>query len=394
MIQRAELEGLITRMESPRKFIQVISGPRQIGKTTLIHQYCEQTKEPFHFVSADALGSTGHLWISQQWEIARLKIKSDGAGSVVLIIDEIQKIENWSESIKKEWDDDTRNKINIKVILLGSSRMLLQQGLSESLAGRFEVTYLGHWSFNEMNEAFGMSCTEYIIYGGYPGAAELIRDQNRWKSYVRESLIESSISRDILMLTRVDKPALMRNFFEIGANYSGQILSFNKILGQLQDAGNTTTLSHYLRLLDTAGLLGGIEKYSAQIMRKRASSPKFQVYNNAILSALSSANLETLPDEPAMWGRWVESAIGTHLINCQAKTSLKVFYWREGNEEVDFVIQYQGKIMGIEVKSNQSKRLGGLMAFQKTHAIDKVLLVGDGGLAVESFLKMDPIKLF
>lgn len=393
-MQRAELKWLTKRMESPRNFIQVISGPRQIGKTTLIRQYCEQTSEPYLLVSADAIGSIGHIWISQQWDLARLKIKSEGALSVVLIIDEIQKIDNWSEIVKKEWDADTSNRVNIKLILLGSSRMLLQQGLTESLAGRFEVIYLGHWSFFEMNEAFDMNYKDYILFGGYPGAAELIPDENRWKTYIRESLIESSISRDILMLTRVDKPALMQNLFEIGSSYSGQILSFNKILGQLQDAGNTTTLSHYLRLLDSAGLLGGIEKYSSETVRKRASSPKFQVYNNAILSALSSVNLETLPNQAPVWGRWVESAVGAHLINVQAKTSMKVFYWRNGNDEVDFVMHYQGKIIGLEVKSNHKRQLSGLMAFQKSHHVDKVLLIGEGGLPVESFLKINPLDLF
>lgn len=214
------------------------------------------------------------FWIEQQWNVARQRQKQLESNELIFVIDEIQKISNWSEMIKKLWDEDILNQVSIKLILLGSSRLLLQEGLTESLAGRFETIYMGHWSFAEMNEAFGWNINQFIWYGGYPGSATLIQDEQRWKRYVNDALVETSIARDILLLTRVDKPVLMRRLFELGCLYPGQILSLNKIMGQLQDAGNTTTLANYLHLLSTAGLLAGIEKFTAYKLTQRASSPK------------------------------------------------------------------------------------------------------------------------
>ena len=380
--------------QEPRRFIQVIMGPRQVGKTTLLKQFTEQTFLPFQYVAADAVGAANNSWIAQQWEVARSRCKQSKSEAFVLIYDEIQKIANWSEMIKKLWDEDSHHDLPIKVVLLGSSRLLLQQGLTESLAGRYEITYLTHWTYTEMHQAFGFNCDQYIYFGGYPGAADLINEEDRWRSYVKDALIESSISKDILMLTRVDKPALMRNLFEIGVNYSGQELSFNKILGQLQDAGNTTTLSHYLQLLNSACLLGGLEKYSKEINRKRASSPKFQVYNNALLSALQDRNMETIIQDPKNWGRWVESAVGAHLINEALKSNIQLFYWRDRNDEVDFVLSYKNQIIGLEVKSNHAVGNRGMSVFQNRYQVDKVMLVGKGGLAIEDFLSINPVELF
>jgi predicted AAA+ superfamily ATPase len=257
MFERPHLQVLIRRIQEERKFIQVLTGPRQVGKTTLVTQLVKKMALPYLFESADAIPSANTTWIEQIWETARLKMQQANSPAFLLVIDEIQKIDNWSEVVKRLWDEDTRKAINIKVILLGLSRLLMQRGLSESLAGRFESTYLGHWSFPEMQAAFGWSADQYAWFGGYPGSATLIEDEERWKQYISHSLIETSISKDILMLTRVDKPALLKRLFEIGCLYSGQILSYTKMQGQLQDAGNTTTLSHYLDLLNTAGLLGG-----------------------------------------------------------------------------------------------------------------------------------------
>ena len=242
--ERPQLDLLKARVKEKRKFIQVLMGPRQIGKTTMVTQLLQWTKVPHHFMSADGVSGPDATWIGQQWETARLKFKQSEAKEFLLVIDEVQKISNWSEQVKSLWDEDSRSATNMKVILLGSSRLLLQQGLTESLAGRFETIYLSHWSFSEMHKAFGWNENQFAWFGGYPGSAELIRDEKRWKDYVMHSLIETSISKDILMLTRVDKPALMKRLFELGCSYSSQILSYNKMLGQLTDAGNTTTLSH------------------------------------------------------------------------------------------------------------------------------------------------------
>jgi len=394
MFERIHLQHLTKRMQEPRRFLQVVMGPRQVGKTTLVNQLSEKLGTDYIFVSADSVAASNTAWLEQQWEAARINMDQVKAKEFLLVIDEIQKVDNWSETVKLLWDTDTRNKRILKVILLGSSRLLLQQGLTESLAGRFESTYMGHWSFEEMKQAFGWDVNQYVWYGGYPGSAELIQDEKRWKDYVLQSLIETSISKDILMLTRVDKPALMKRLFELGCTYSGQILSYTKIMGQLTDAGNTTTLSHYLELLDTAGLLGGIEKYAKDIIRKRSSSPKFQVHNTALISAQRADMFEEVLAKPDEWGRMVESSIGAHLLNYSHTEGFSLHYWRERNDEVDFVIEKKGKVIGLEVKSGTTQSSAGITAFKKQVNPDKVLLVGNSGIKWQDFLKMNPADLF
>jgi len=381
-------------MQEPRRFLQVIMGPRQVGKTILVTQLAAQLKMDYYFVSADSVAASNATWLTQQWETARIKLAQQEATEFLLVIDEIQKIDNWSETVKLLWDTDTRNNLNLKVILLGSSRLLLQQGLTESLAGRFETTYMGHWSFNEMQQAFGWDVNQYVWFGGYPGSATLIDDEQRWKTYVTESLIETSISKDILMLTRVDKPALMKRLFELGCLYSGQILSYTKVLGQLLDAGNTTTLSNYLELLDTAGLLAGIEKYAPDVVRQRSSSPKFQVHNTALISAQRNELFKDVLAKRDEWGRMVESAIGAHLINHAITEKFNLYYWRERNEEVDFVIERKGKVIGLELKSGAAVSTSGMTAFKNKFNPDKILLIGNAGLPWQDFLKLNPVSLF
>lgn len=392
--KRGAFTELKKRLKEKRRFIQTIIGPRQIGKTTLVNQLLNSLSFPNHFVSADAIGASNSAWLSQQWETARLKLKASNSKVLILAVDEIQKINNWSETVKAEWDEDTKNNINIKVVLLGSSRLLLEKGLTESLTGRFETIYLGHWSFEEMHDAFGINAEQYVWFGGYPGSVDLISDENRWKNYVKNSLIETTISKDILMLTRIDKPALLKRLFELGCLYSGQIFSYTKMLGQLQDAGNTTTLSHYLNLLDTAGLLGGLEKIYTESFRKRASTPKFQVHNTALISAQLSETFSEIKQQPLKWGRMVETAIGAHLINYSKTENLKIFYWRDRSDEIDFAIQYNNKLIGLEIKSGGGTSTRGMSAFQKKFNPDKVLLIGDIGLGWQTFLKLNPIDLF
>ena len=394
MIERKELQTLKERIQESRKFIQVVMGPRQVGKTTMVNQLFKQISISGMFESADAIAAGNSTWIEQIWETSRLKIKTRSHPEFLLIIDEIQKIPNWSEMVKKLWDEDSRNDIPLKVILLGSSRLLLQQGLTESLAGRIETIYMTHWTFLEMELAFGWNADTYAWFGGYPGSADLIVNEDRWKKYLRDSLIETSISKDILMLTRIDKPALLKNLFELGCTYSGQILSFTKMQGQLQDAGNTTTLSHYLKLLETAGLLGGLEKFSFTTIRKRSSSPKFQVYNNALLSAQQIKTFSEVLLDPIEWGRVVESSIGAYLINQSHRESFSVYYWRDRNDEVDFVLEKQGRIVAIEVKSSYSRNKKGMNAFQRKFNPGKIYLIDNKGLSWQEFLKINPVELF
>ncbi|MBI4946053.1 MAG: ATP-binding protein [Bacteroidetes bacterium] len=391
MLTRDQYKPLLERTKEPRRFIQVIAGPRQVGKTTLALQCMENAGMIHHFASADESSDMSPVWIDQQWEAAR--IKGDNK-RVLLVLDEVQKINNWSQAVKKNWDKDTKDKRQVKVVLLGSSRLLLQEGLTESLAGRFELLLLPHWSYSEMKKSFNYSPEEYVWFGGYPGAASLVKDPARWKDYVLHSLIETTISKDILMLSRVDKPALLRHLFELGCAYSGQILSYNKMLGQLHDAGNTTTLAHYLKLLDSAGLLTGLEKYSHKQIRSRASSPKLQVRDTSLLSVFSKMSYKEVRQRPEIWGRHVESAIGSHLVNSAVAGGYDVFYWREGNDEVDFIIRKKGSVIAIEVKTAAKQKLPGLTEFTSRFSPNKMLLVGDEGLKWQDFLKMNPGELF
>jgi predicted AAA+ superfamily ATPase len=382
--QRSQITILTRRLREPRRFVQVIAGPRQVGKTTLARQAAEGSGLPTHYSSADEPTLRGREWVAQQWDAARLLARD---GDALLILDEAQKISGWSETVKHLWDEDSATNTPLWVVILGSAPLLIGRGLTESLAGRFEVIHLPHWSFAEMSEAFGWDIDRYLFFGGYPGAAPLIEDEERWARYVKDSLIETTISRDVLLLTRVDKPALLRGLLELGCAYSGQILSFTKMLGQLHDAGNTTTLAHYLQLLAGSGMLTGLQKFAGGEASRRASSPKLQVFNTALMSAQSSQQFMEARRDPAWWGRLVESAVGAHLLNAEAAGDCQVFYWRDRNHEVDFIVRLGSKITAIEVTSGRSRdALPGMDAFAATFRPQRRLLVGQGGVSIEEFL--------
>lgn len=393
MFERAVLQTITSRINEERKFIQVLVGPRQVGKTTLIKQLLKKTDIPHYFITADDLYSADTTWIRREWGNARIQARQNGNKDFLFIIDEVQKASNWSETVKKEWDADSFSDTNIKIILLGSSRLLIQQGLTESLAGRYELLNITHWSFDEMRDAFDWNLNQYIYFGGYPGSASLISNEERWKDYIRESLVETTISKDILMMTRVDKPALLKRLFNIGCKYSSQILSLTKIQGELQESGNLTTLSGYLNLLSEAGLLSGIEKYAADIIRKRASKPKFQVHNNALLAASQNLSFGKLQNDPKEWGRFAESAIGSHLINSGMKHRFNVHYWNKGSFEVDYVIEKAGDTVALEVKSGKESANKGLALFNDEFHPRGVFLVGTNGIPFEQFLSMNPADL-
>jgi hypothetical protein len=382
--QRPQAEILARRLTEPRRFIQAVAGPRQVGKTTLVQQVVEKAQMPAQFASADEPTLRGSEWIAQQWEAARLMADASGA---VLVLDEVQKISGWSETVKRLWDEDTRKRRPIKVVVLGSAPLLIQRGLSESLAGRFEVLYLPHWSASEMRAAFSWSVEKSIFYGGYPGAAALAGDHGRWVRYVRDALIETTLARDVLLLSRVDKPALLRRLFDLGCRYSGQILSYTKMVGQLQVAGNTTTLAHYLDLLGGAGMLVGLHKFAGAAVRSRASSPKLQVLDTALLSALSGYTFKEARADREHWGRLVESAVGAHLANAAAAGECELFYWRDRNREVDFVVRAGRRLTAIEVKSGRvTDTLPGMEAFSSAFKPQRKLLVGGDGIVLDEFL--------
>ena len=385
--QRDYAPLLATRLGEPRRFLQVVSGPRQVGKTTLVEQVLAAIDRPSVFVSADEPALRDTAWLSAQWERARLVAKDAGKRGAILALDEAQKISGWSEAVKRLWDEDTRSRLPLRVVLLGSAPLLMQRGLTESLAGRFEILHLPHWSFAEMRTAFGWSLEQYLYFGGYPGAAPLMDDPPRWRRYLLDGLVETTIGRDVLLLTRVDKPALLRRLFELGCRYSGQVLSYTKMLGQLQDAGNTTTLAHYLELLAGAGMLTGLPKFAGAAVRSRGSSPKLQVFNTALLTAQTGLTPAEARADHEFWGRLTESAVGAHLANAAACGVCELFYWREGNREVDFVLRAGRVVVGVEVKSGRTPvALPGLAAFSDAFKPKRTLLVGGDGIAVEEFL--------
>ncbi len=394
MYKRAEYQIIKNRIEEQRKFIQVVMGARQIGKSTVVKQVLKDISIPFQLFSADNVPATNSAWISNCWAAVRSLKENNGWNCVILVIDEIQKIANWSEVVKKEWDEDTFHDCNIKVLLLGSSRVLLEKGLSESLAGRFEEIRMSHWSYSEMRDCFGFSVDQYLYYGSYPGAATLVEEQDRFQQYIQSAIIEATINKDILMDTPISKPALLRQTFELGAAYSGNLLSLNKMLGSLQDAGNASTLAGYINLLEESGLLCGLQKYSIDTARRKASIPKLQVFNNALKMVYTPVTFEQALLDRKAWGHIFESGIGAYLVSQGFVHRFEVFYWRERNDEVDFVLRKKGSIIAIEVKSNAEKKTGGLEKFRELFAPRAAFIVGDGGISVEDFLSMDIRKLF
>jgi len=384
LYKRPLFQTLQSRLKEPRRFLQVLAGPRQAGKTTLARQAMEGGRTRSHYASADEPTLQDRAWIEQQWDLGRLKAKDGGA---LLVLDEVQKVPGWSEVVKRLWDEDTAKGVSLKCVLLGSSPLLVQRGLTESLAGRFEILHVTHWSFAEMRDAFGWDVDRYVYFGGYPGAAALIEDRQRWARYIVESLIETTLSRDILLMTRVDKPALLRRLFLLGCDYSGQILSYQKMLGQLQDAGNTTTLAHYLELIAGAGMLKGVPKFSGKKVLQRGSSPKLQVLNTALVTSQSRLSYASARKDRDYWGRLVESSVGAHLLNGAEGTMLEIYYWRDRGHEVDFVLQSGDRIVLVEVKSGRARaEYSGMNAFAKNFRPYRRLLVGGQGIPLEEFL--------
>lgn len=394
MYKRAEYQIITSRLKEPRKFIQVVMGPRQVGKSTVVKQVLQDLEAPYQLFSADNVPASNTAWVSNCWAAVRSLKESKGLESMILVIDEIQKISNWSEVVKKEWDNDTFHDRNIKVLLLGSSRVLLEKGLSESLGGRFEEIRMTHWSYSEMRECFGFSLDQYLFYGGYPGAAELVSDSDRWEQYIQSAIIDATINKDILMNTPISKPALLRQTFELGASYSGELLSLTKMLGSLQDAGNTVTLAGYISLLNESGLLCGLQKYSIDTARRRASIPKFQVYNNALKMVYNPHTFEQAIMDRKEWGRIFESGIGAWIVSQAFVHRFEVFYWRERADEVNYVLRKKGTVVAIEVKSNAEKNANGLTVFREKFKPKTAFIVGDGGISAEDFLTMDIKNLF
>lgn len=392
--KRPQFAEVLDRMNEPRKFIQVLAGPRQVGKSTLIDQVLAECQIPHYLYNADGVDENDTDWIRRIWETTRTLMDTRQQTEAVLVIDEIHKIKRWSEIVKREWDADTRSKRQLKLFILGSSRLMLRKGLTESLAGRFELIRLGHWTLQEMEDAFGWTLDNWIYYGGYPGSASLIKDMRRWKKYIKESLVAPAIEKDIILTSNIYKPALMKQLFELGCTYSAELLSLTKALGQLQDAGNVTTLSSYLEILNQCNLLAGLQKYANDEARRYQSIPKYQVYNNALLTAFKGTSYEKDRIDPQIWGRWIESAVGAYLLGGAEEGGYSVYYWRERSDEVDFIIVRQGEVMALEVKSGRRGMNSGIPKFNDLFHPKHSLVIGTDGIPFEEFFRMRIDDLF
>jgi len=348
--ERAFVAQLEKRLNGNAPLIQVLIGPRQVGKTTGMRQLLARMPGNSHYANADDLLVSDRTWLLEQWQKALLL--GDGT---LLVIDEVQKIPNWSEAIKSLWD---RQPHRLRVVVLESSSLQIQSGLTESLAGRFELTRIFHWTFTELKDAFGYDLERYLMYGGYPGTVDFEDDYDRWYAYLKDAIVEAVIGKDILQNRKVANPALFRQAFEILCRYPAQEISYTKLLGQLQDKGNTDLVKYYLELYAGAFLIYSLEKYSAKVWLTRTSSPKILMACPALYTM--TAGQWALSDSEQR-GRVFELAVGALLLQLPGE----LFYWREKNAEVDFVYRYQGRLYAVEVKSGRKKSAKGLDAFMK-----------------------------
>ncbi|MDR0847662.1 MAG: AAA family ATPase [Propionibacteriaceae bacterium] len=392
MYQRALVQQLADRLNEPRHFMQIVVGPRQTGKTTAVTQSLKQITLPSRFVSVDEAVVPSREWLSNEWDLAR-QLALSSTGQAVLVIDEIQKVPQWSSAVKALWDEDSRLEHDLQIVLTGSSSMLVQRGLEESLMGRFEVLYCHHWNYAECQQAFGYTLDDFLYFGGYPGAALLRHDEARWARYMGSSIVEPTISQDVLSMEQVRKPALLRALFRLGAIYSAQELSYTKLQGQLQDAGNTVTLAHYLDLLGKAGMLCGLQRFSLDAVQTRNSSPRLLVFDTSLMTYGYGASRSTLMDDRTARGHLVESAIGAHLLARSQDEGFDLFWWRDRSNEVDFVIRQGDRLTAIEVKSGTTKRLDGLDTFMKRYPRALALVIGTANCTLEQFL-LDEVPLF
>ncbi len=390
MFQRDIVGTIAKRMNEPRRFMQIILGPRQTGKSTAVTQALDSVDIPCVFAEVGEHGESPD-WIRAQWQQARNLIGTDNP-SALLVIDEVQYVGGWSDAVKALWDEDARSGIDLRVFLTGSSATLLKGGMNESLTGRFELIRCTHWTYAECREAFGYSLDDFLFFGGYPGAAPLRSEPERWASYVTDSIIEPSIAKDILALEDVRNPALLRRLFYLGAPYSAQELSYRKLLGQLDDRGNTATIAHYLDLLGQAGMMSGLQKYDAKLLRRKSSSPRLLVHNTALMTAAYGSKRTRLLEDSELRGRLVESAVGAHLITLSQREGFEVSWWRDGNKEVDFVMSDGSSVCAIEVKSGRVKSTGGLTEFVLRNPEARTMIVGSSGCSLESFL-LDEIEI-
>lgn len=396
MYQRRHLNILKSRMAEPRRRMQIVMGPRQVGKSTLVGQFTEGISAPFDFFAADGVNRFDSSWIPNKWQQVRMRMDIHSEQEHILIIDEVQKIRGWSEQVKKEWDEDSRSHRNLKVILLGSFRLLLQKGLEESLEGRFETIKMGYWDWQEMHEAFGFSMDEYVYFGGFPGLAPDIQDEDRWRNLMEDSIISPILTRDILEIEEIRNPALLRQVFELACIESAKELSLTKMQGTM-NSGTVPTIKNYLDILNKSMIVQPLQNYSPSRVKEKQSVPKMQVFNNAFRNRFGTFSFDEARVDPAEWGRLVESAVGAHLANRAMTDDYELFYWRnERRQECDYVLRKGQTLVAIEVKSGSVDKTVGFEKFKEQFA-DKVtaaFIVGPHALPLDDFFIMDLKSLF
>lgn len=396
MYERKQLKTLKDRMSEPRRRMQILMGPRQVGKSTLVSQFTDSTDIPFDSFSADSVNPFDSAWISVCWQQARMRMDINSETEHILVIDEIQKIHGWSEQVKKEWDEDTRMHRNLKVILLGSSRLLIQRGLEESLSGRFETIKLCYWTWPEMRDAFGFTMDEYVYFGGFPGLAPDIHDEDRWRNLVEDSIISPVLTRDILEIEEIRNPALLRQVFELACTESAKELSLTKMQGTM-NSGSVPTIKNYLDILSKSMTVQPLLKYSPSPVREKQSVPKMQVFNNGFRNRYGTFSFEEARADASEWGRQVESAVGAHLANRSVTDDFELYYWRnDKKQECDYVLRRGQALVAIEVKSGAADNTSGFEKFRELYAdrIASAFVVGPQALPLEEFFSMDLKSLF
>ena len=396
MYQRRHLNILKSRMAEPRRRMQIVMGPRQVGKSTLVGQFTEGISVPFDFFAADGVNRFDSSWIPNKWQQVRMRMDIHSEQEHILIIDEVQKIRGWSEQVKKEWDEDSRSHRNLKVILLGSPRLLLQKGLEESLEGRFETIKMGYWDWQEMHEAFGFSMDEYVYFGGFPGLAPDIQDEDRWRNLMEDSIISPILIRDILEIEEIRNPALLRQVFELACIESAKELSLTKMQGTM-NSGTVPTIKNYLDILNKSMIVQALQNYSPSRVKEKQSVPKMQVFNNAFRNRFGTFSFDEARVDPAEWGRLVESAVGAHLANRAMTDDYELFYWRnERRQECDYVLRKGQALVAIEVKSGSVDKTVGFEKFKEQFAdnVTAAFIVGPHALPLDDFFIMDLKPLF
>ena len=412
--KRQQVKEILSLLRGPSARMIFVTGPRQAGKTTLVRQALAEIPpfkaeyipidEPgqgalpaFPGLLAETASTLGGepstRWIVGLWGKAREQANRSEDG-FVLVFDEIQQIPDWSPTIKGLWDRDRADGTPLHVILLGSAPLLMQKGMArESMTGRYITVHVPHWSFTEMREAFGFSLEQYIYFGGYPGAAPYIHQQNQWRQFISDAIIEPNIERDILAMEQINNPTLLKLLFELGVECSAQIMSYTKMLGELRGKGHTTTLIRYLDLLSKSNLVTGLQKYSNAPHLRKQSSPKLNVLNTAFIPLLCDYTFEEAQADRTFRGRLIESAVGAHLHNTKSHTS-KLYYWRERDYEVDFVLKRGPHLIAVEVKSGRKRSYPpGLRIIGKRFKNVRPVLVGPGGMPVAEFLTIPACDL-